>query len=226
MKSIKQFLIAGMLAMSTFANAQVNTPGTIYAGGGIGLFIGGGTFEEKGSGFSKKFGAVSVGFNLGLKAQYAFASKFSAGIYVETGATGYASVDEEEDWNSTGSRQLMFGVEAKYFMLNKSKLALTIGPQVGLMKSKDEIELEYSSNSETYDGTSSGICYGFNFGLNFFWSQHLGMFVDVGFNGSSLKGDLDISSIADYQLSNFGVAAGVGILAKFGGTPKTRNEQQ
>ncbi len=222
MRSVKHFLAAGMVFLSIFANAQVNSPGSIYAGGGLGINFGGGAFETNISGRSETNSEAGVGFNLGLKAQYSFTSKFSAGLYLKTNAAGYASLEDDKDWNTLGARQLMFGVEAKYYMLNKKRILLSVGPIVGLTTSKDKIEFDdgYYGNTVTVDGTSSGINYGINFGFNFFWSSHVGMFVDVGLNGSSLKGDYDSYSAYTYKLSNLGVAAGVGIIGRFGGKPQ------
>jgi hypothetical protein len=113
-------------------------------------------------------------------------------------------------------------VEAKYYLFNKRKILLSLGPQFGLVSSNDGIELGdgvESFDGYEEDGGSKGFNYGLNFGLNLFWSQHIGMFVDVGLNGVSLKGDLDKINKYEYKLSGIGVAAGIGIIAKFGGTP-------
>jgi hypothetical protein len=78
MKSIKQFLIAVALIISTFVNAQVNSPGTIYVGAGFGATLGGGNLKTEQYGRSQSAGCLGAGVNFGLKAQYSFNDKFSA----------------------------------------------------------------------------------------------------------------------------------------------------
>jgi len=222
MKSIKYFLILGIITMSTFVNAQVNSPGTIYVGAGFGGTLCGGNLKTERYGRSQSSGCLGAGVNFGLKAQYSFSDKFSAGIYFKKGVTGYANTAENYEWNKLTSKTIIYGVEAKYYLFNKRKILLSLGPQFGLVSSNDGIELGdgvESFDGYEEDGSSKGFNYGLNFGLNLFWSQHIGMFVDVGLNGVSLKGDLDKVYKYEYRISGIGVAAGIGIIAKFGGTP-------
>ncbi len=220
MKKQTQACIIIFLLIFTSVSAQINTKNTTYVGAGPGLLLGGGSFTPSSNGESKKYSAFVANFNMGLNFHHSFSETFGAGMYIKLAGVGYATLESEteNDWSSTGSSQVIIGLQPRFYVLNKNKISLSIAPNIGLILAKDNIEVETNSlNTYSYDGQSTGINYGASVNFNFFWSKNWGMFAEVGLNGSSHTGDFDDYGVVNYRLTNLGIAAGAGIIAKFGG---------
>lgn len=213
---MKKILLAVGLLASTLTFGQVNQPGTIHLGLGWMSTLGGADFTttvtdpngESESGTSRGIGAKS-GF--GVRAGYGIAEKLSVGVYLRTEKAAYVSTDIF----STGSlfiSGVAVGLEGKFYLVNKDKFALYAGPQVGFSTGK----AYYTGDTEK--DKASGLNYAVLLGLNWYWTDFIGMSFDLGYGGGSLK---STGSEDDWKwetkIKNGGVTWGLGLVSKFGG---------
>ncbi len=213
---MKKLLLAIVLiATTTLTHAQSNTPGKIQLGLGWSVLLGGATLESKFAGVTTSEKAIGARANTGLRAQYGLTEKFSAGIYLRSEHAAYVTTTTDfgtsSDFTTTNSG-IGFGLEGKFYPVNKDKFALYVGPTIGFGSTKDKF------TGGGTNGKSSGLEYGVNVGFNWWWAQFIGMSLDLGYQGVGLKGSVSESGDkVDYKIKGGGVLFGLGLVTKFGG---------
>lgn len=215
---------------STLCVGQANTAGTIHAGLGWGLTLGGakintsftwpapltGTYEQTDRG-------IGANSNYGVSFGYGVADMFSAGLYLRKEGAGYLVTDDSSSSSTTiGTSNIGVGLQGKLYAVNKDRFTLHFTPSIGFSTGKARNYDDYYEET----GKNSGLNYGFAVGLGWYWADFIGMYFDMGYNGSSLKvteweynGTSTTSGFSDYkmQIKQGGFYIGLGLAAKFGG---------
>jgi|GEM_PF-3256089 len=235
----KLLLIVGLI-IPAMAFSQSNDQGVIQLGLGWGIALGGSTVKSTFAADTSITGSTDTevkGNGVGAKAlygikfQYGFAEKISAGMYIRREAAVYTTTyDYTSDpydpygGGSYGSTDITtsgiaLGIEGKFYVVNKDHFNLYFGPSVGYSSGK--ATLDYAD----VDGSLKGLNYSIGGGLNWYWGNTVGMFVDFGYAGQSLSGEpddiKDFNSyddvISEYKVTGGNVFFGLGFMAKFGG---------
>ncbi len=221
------------LFFATISNAQSNKSGTIQLGINGGVFIAGVNTDMnlKSSDLTENNGDPGFGASFAFRAQYGISKRFSAGLYLRKQADAFVA-----DNSSAGAyfseyeltiESLIYGVELKYYPVCNERFAFYLAPYVGISDSKTNFMNANKNNGgvgNQYigddDGTASGINFGLTAGINWYWTDYIGMSADLGINASSLDGEFSDPSYKDlyeYETSTFGIVAQIGIITKFGG---------
>ena len=212
MKKMKSSLfLAAMMAVSSLSFAQSNDKGVIQIGLGYGGLIGGGKFSESGQSISL-LGARGI---YGIRAQYGLAKNFSAGVYLRREGAAYTTNDVNYSGLIVTNSGAGFGIEAKYYIVNKDRFNFYGAPSIGMTVGNTYTNYNgYTSNKVN----TAGVNYGVGLGINWYWADFIGMSADVAYYGVSLSGkDNSVSPSASQTLSSGGVFIGVGLITKFGG---------
>lgn len=233
------FMIGLLVPFAGFS--QSNDAGVIQLGfGGMGI-IGGATIKSTNVVDTNVFGDVVLagdnkhgvaGFKaaFGLKMQYGFAERISAGIFIRRETVSYtdASIDDDaygyayDGINRIDAKDFSIGVEGKFYVVNKDRFNLYFGPSIGYTTGKAKIK-DYIADIE---GGISGINYGIGGGLNWYWGDVVGMNFDFGYTGQSLSGEpddltefdvIDEPRVSKYKVSGGNIYIGLSFIAKFGG---------
>lgn len=231
----KLLLIVGVVA-STLTFGQSNDAGVIQAGLGWGMILGGATIETTIKGpygsnggdttYTTTDDGVGANVNYGVRGQYGLSEKFSVGLYIrkegaayvatrtETVNTGYGSYTESFSSTMTVSG-FGFGIEPKFYIVNNDKFNFNVAPSIGYTTGSATLSNSYV----TEPGKASGLAYGVDLGINWFFSDVVGMYADLGYAGSSLSGTFDDAALKDvtFDVSNGGFFIGMGLSLKFGG---------
>ena len=171
----------------TFANAQSNKQGTMHVNV-IGGFLSGTATSQDDEAGSEKFKSTATGAQFGVNFQYGIAESFSAGIGLEFGTAvlAYKSFDAE-DYNYSNPSLSTFKVNlsGRYYFLNEDKFNIYAGPSVGYTTGKDKTVYGFDFGA---DKTKfSGLNYGVNVGGNYFFTDVVGVILNLGYEGNSLK---------------------------------------
>ncbi|MBC7388178.1 MAG: hypothetical protein H7329_03110, partial [Opitutaceae bacterium] len=181
----------------------------------------------------------------GIRVGYGIANAFSIGIFLRSESAAYAATQtsdsrpkgsaniyDDSDYytytysgsTSTGVSQtittkgIAIGLEPKLYVLNKDKINLYFALPVGFSSGKAT-----SSYSNSPAAKVSGLNYGLNFGMNWYWAKFIGMSVDMGYAGVALKGKaVDNPAILGggnitTTVKGGGFFFGIGLITKFGG---------
>lgn len=212
MKTLKKLLlISCAVIISATSFGQSNKPGTIQLGLGWNVAVGGATIKYKNSNGEQSDDATGIKALYGLRAQYGLSENLSAGIYARAEgavyttsfATNYYSTGSDVTYSGTG-----FGVEAKYYLVNKDKFNLSPNLAVGFTTGKGEPDFGTSTDL-------SGLAYGLGVGINwYFAAETFGLSADLGYGGTSLTGS---NSGTDVTVTSGGLNIGFGFTVKFGG---------
>jgi len=207
---MKKFIfVVALLATSVVSSwAQSNTSGTFHVGLGYGALIGGATIKDDVT--SNK--GVGVRANYGVRASYGICDAVSLGVYLRkegavyaVGSNGYNS---SVSYNVTQST-VGFGIEPKFYAVNKDKFNLYIAPSIGLVAGKT-----YNDYGASTKYSTSGLGYGATVGFNWYWAKYIGMSLDLGYAGVSTKVKTDNG---DFKVNGGGFYFGIGLVSKFGG---------
>lgn len=218
-KSMKKVLLSAIavLAIGT-ASAQSHQKGTMQVNVLGGFMTGSGTQKGDEAGSTKyKFDAAGAQF--GVNFQYGIAESFSAGIGLELGTAVLTPKNlnfEDYDYGYTDPSISTFkvNVSGRYYFVNKDKFNVFAGPSIGFTTGKDK-DLAYS-----YAGAEktkySGLNYGVNAGGNYFFTDVVGVILNVGYEGNSLKSKLTEEGV-DYKgkATLGGVKVMAGLALKF-----------
>ncbi len=189
-----------------FANAQSNKSGTIHVNVMGGFLMGSATQQDDAAG-SEKVKYSATGANFGAQFQYGLADKFSVGIGLETGTA--VMTPKDITYSSTDISTFKFNVSGRYYFLNQDKYNVYAGPSIGYTSGKD-------TGSALIGGFGSstkytGLNYGLNVGGNYFFTNVVGVIVNLGYEGNSLKS----TTTDDYYGNSTGKATlgGVKVMA-------------
>lgn len=219
---MKKLLLAVGVLASTMAFSQSHGKGTMQVHIGWQSTLGGADFETTATagGVSSTSNSSGVGAKSGFGArfQYGIADAMSVGGYLRTEKAGYVS----SDIFSAGTifvQGVGIGAEAKYYIVNKDKFTFHAGPQIGFSTGKSY----YTGFGVTSDKKNiSGLSYGVMLGINYFFTDMIGLSFDLGYGGGMLKQKytedyfgtkVDIEG----KVTNGGVTWASSLVLKFGG---------
>lgn len=200
------------------ASAQSHQKGTMQVNVMGGFLTGTGTSQgdEAGS-FKYKFNATGAQF--GANFQYGIAESFSAGVGLELGTAvltpkNLNSEDYGYGYTDPSISTFKVNVSGRYYFVNKEKFNVFAGPSIGFTTGKDK-DLAYS-----YVGAEktkySGLNYGVNAGGNYFFTDLVGVILNVGYEGNSLKSKLTEDGVEYKGKSTLGgVKVMAGLALKF-----------
>ncbi|RAR75751.1 outer membrane protein [Flavobacterium aciduliphilum] len=167
-----------------FTNAQSHQKGDMQVNIMGGLLMGSATSQGDAAGSPKeKFSATGAQF--GANFQYGLAESFSAGIGLEVGTAILSPKDNTYNSTSTDISTFKFNVSGRYYFLNKEKFNIYAGPSIGYTSGKDTSSAVLGSISSTTK--YSGLNFGVNAGCNYFFNDHVGIIVNLGYEGNGLK---------------------------------------
>jgi hypothetical protein len=172
-----------------FANAQSNEKGTMHVNV-IGGFLSGNYTIQGDEAGSIKEKATATGAQFGANFQYGIAESFSAGIGLELGTAvlAYKSFDAENyGYTNPSLSTFKVNLSGRYYFLNEDKFNIFAGPSVGYTTAKDKdaiLGIEIGDSNKT---KYSGLNYGINAGGNYYFSDVVGVILNVGYEGSSLN---------------------------------------
>jgi hypothetical protein len=214
----KVLLTAAAVLSLTFVNAQSNQKGTKHVNIMGGFLSGSSTFQADAAG-SKEVKFSAAGAQFGANFQYGLAESFSAGIGLEIGTAVLTPKDVdytngnydffETDLTSTISA-LKVNLSGRYYILNKDKVNIYAGPSVGYTSGKSVLDIFEPETKYT------GLNYGVNAGANFYFSDVVGIIVNLGYEGNNLK-TKTIEDGKEYtgKATLSGIKAMVGLALKF-----------
>jgi outer membrane protein len=209
----KIILTAAAIFAFGFAHAQSNKKGTIHVNVLGGFSVGSATSQGDAAG-SDKYKFSANGSNFGAQFQYGLADNFSAGIGLETGTTILTPKDNGVFLVNPSLSLFKVNLSGRYYLLNEEKLNIYAGPSIGYTSGKDKTV--YSP----YDNTStkfSGLNYGINAGGNYFFSDTVGINLNLGYEANSLKGTTTQAGYPDQtgKVSIGGLKIMAGLALKF-----------
>ena len=184
---------------ATFANAQSNQKGTIHVNV-MGGFLSGSATDQSDLGGVPEDKFSASGSQFGANFQYGLTESFSAGIGLEFGTVVLtpenptsASSDLNDpnfDFNDllgtgTNLETSVFKIilSGRYYILNKEKFNLFAGPSVGYTSGKESVLGVVIAEDKDY----SGLNYGINAGGNYYFTDRVGVILNLGYEGNSLK---------------------------------------
>lgn len=207
---------AAVFAIS-FTNAQSNEKGTIHVNV-MGGFLGGSDSEQADKAGSAKKDYSAAGAQFAGVFHYGLSESISAGIGLEFGTTLLTPDNSDNSYISDNVNPSVSTFKAilsgRYYLLNKDKVNIFVGPSVGYTSGTSSIAgIDFSSTSKSY----SGLNYGINAGSNFYFSNHVGMLLNLGYEGNSLAYTETESGFPDElgKASLSGVKFMVGLALKF-----------
>lgn len=167
-----------------FANAQSHQKGTMQVNVMGGFLTGSGTDKSDTAGVDDAKFTVTGG-QFGANFQYGIAESFSIGIGLE-GGTIVATPKDNNGFTTDEPSLNTFKVNlsGRYYFVNKEKFNVYGGPSVGYTTAKDDTVYFGFSDQET---KYSGLNYGINAGGNYFFTDIVGVIVNLGYEGNSLK---------------------------------------
>ena len=206
----KVLLTAAAVLSLTFVNAQSNQKGTKHVNIMGGFLSGSSTSQDDAAG-SKESKYSAAGAQFGANFQYGLAESFSAGIGLEIGTA--VLTDKEVDiynYEIPTISALKVNVSGRYYILNKDKVNIYAGPSVGYTSGKTVLDILKPETKYT------GLNYGVNAGANFYFSDVVGIIVNLGYEGNNLK-TKQIEDGKEYtgKATISGIKAMVGLALKF-----------
>ncbi len=167
-------------------NAQSNIKGGMHADAMVGILTGSAKSEDDGVGISYKYSVT--GSNFGAQFQYAIEDSFSIGIGVESNTVRLRVNDVTNNLNDPEFNLIKVSFSGRFYLLNKDKVNVFVGPTVGYASGRDRGNSSNafapSFNSET---RYSGLNYGVNAGGNYYFTDSLGIILQLSYEASSLK---------------------------------------
>ena len=193
-----------------FANAQSNKSGTIHVNVMGGFLMGSSTEQSDAPGYDK-IKSTATGANFAGQFQYGLADKFSAGIGLEFGTAVLTPKDNNSYYStSTDVSTFKFNVSGRYYFLNQEKYNIYAGPSIGYTSGKNTSSAVFGLGQTT---KYTGLNYGLNVGGNYFFTDVVGVIVNLGYEGNGLKYTRTDDGSGDPDLSGKATLGGVKIMA-------------
>ncbi len=184
----KIILTMAVVLTATLANAQSNQKGTIHVNVMGGFLAGSATNQsDVANSLEKKYSAS--GGQFGANFQYGLTESFSAGIGLEFGTV--ALTPKTIDYNNNNPfldldpsvSVFKIILSGRYYILNKEKFNLFAGPSVGYTSGKESVLGVVIAEDKDY----SGLNYGINAGGNYYFTDRVGIILNLGYEGNSLS---------------------------------------
>jgi len=210
---MKKVVFAAIAVLGfTFAHAQSNKKGTFHINVMGGLFTGNASSEY--DDIPGKSKATATGSAFGANFQYGIADSFSIGIGLEGGTV----VLSPKDYNNGGYEDpslttFKVNFSGRYYFLNADKYNIYAGPSIGYTTAKDDVV--YGGGFGSVETKYSGLNYGVNAGGNYYFTDIVGIILNLGYEGNSLTfsesedGQPDLDGKA--TLGGFKVMAGLAL---------------
>jgi outer membrane protein W len=215
---MKKVLLTAVAVLGfAFANAQSHSKGAMQVNVMGGFLTGSGTSQDDMAGSVKeKFTANGAQF--GAHFQYGIADAFSLGLGLEFG-TIVATPKDIVGFTGVEPTLNTFKVllSGRYYFVNKEKFNVYAGPSVGYTTAKDDTVYGFGLGFDQ-ETKSNGLNYGVNVGGNYFFTDVVGVIVNLGYEGNSLKSTTTYSdgSPEDTGKTNVGgVKVMAGLALKF-----------
>jgi hypothetical protein len=213
---MKKILLGLGLLASVFTFGQSNEAGTIHVGIQWASVLGGATFKTTYTDpdttltfTDKGIGAKGL---FGVRGSYGISEKISVGGYIRREHAAYVSTDLFSI-GSTVVSGIGIGTEMKFYFVNKDRFNMYAAPSVGYSMGKT-----YYSGFATETYKANGLSYGVNLGLNWYFTDMIGISFDLGYAGGMLKvKDEEGDAKVETKITNGGLLWGVGLVGKFGG---------
>lgn len=201
----------------TFANAQSHQKGTMQVNVMGGFLTGSATSEDDAAG-STKFKYTASGAQFGANFQYGIAQSFSIGLGLEGGTVTLSPKDATYGYNvEPAINTFKVNFSGRYYFVNMDKFNVYGGPSIGFTTGKDNTDygfVVYDDQETKY----SGLNYGVNVGGNYFFTDIVGVIVNLGYEGNNLKGTTtygDGSPEETGKVNTGGFKAMAGLALKF-----------
>ncbi len=201
---MKKVVFAAIAVLGfTFAQAQSNQKGTIHINVMGGLFTGSSTQEYDGEEGKDKYTVTGSAF--GANFQYGIAESFSIGIGLEGGTITLSPKDYDPnnpgDYNyEPALTTFKVNFSGRYYFVNAEKFNVYAGPSIGFTTAKnDEVITGGFGVGASQETKYSGLNYGVNVGGNYFFTDIVGVIVNVGYEGNSLKSTTSQEGINDFD---------------------------
>ncbi|MES2748353.1 MAG: outer membrane beta-barrel protein [Bacteroidota bacterium] len=170
-----------------FANAQSHQKGTMQVNVMGGFLTGSGSSQDDAAG-SEKGKFTATGGQFGAHFQYGIAESFSLGLGLE-GGTIVATPKDNNGFDTTEPSINTFKVmvTGRYYFVNKEKFNVYGGPSIGYTTAKDDTVYGIGGFGFDQETKLSGLNYGVNVGGNYFFTDIVGVIVNLGYEGNGLK---------------------------------------
>lgn len=187
---MKKVLLTAVAVLGfAFANAQSHSKGAMQVNITGGFLTGNATSEYDDNslnfnGAESKFTASGAQF--GASFHYGIADAFSLGLGLEFGTVVLTPKDFNGGFGYTDPSLNAFKVNlvGRYYFVNKEKFNVYGAPSVGFTTAKDDAVFAGFNNVET---KYSGLNYSVNVGGNYFFTDIVGVILNVGYEGNSLS---------------------------------------
>lgn len=183
------------------ASAQSHQKGTMQVNVLGGFMTGTGTQKSDAAG-STKYKFTATGAQFGVNFQYGIAESFSAGIGVELGTAvltpkNLNTEDYGYGYTDPSISTVKVNLSGRYYFVNQDKFNVYAGPSIGFTTGKDKVVAFAGDDKTKY----SGLNYGVNAGGNYFFTDVVGVILNVGYEGNSLTSKqsyMDYNDNGDY----------------------------
>jgi outer membrane protein W len=185
---MKKVLLSAVAVLAfTFGNAQSNQKGTMHVNV-MGGFLSGTSTQKWDVEGSTKDKYTATGAQFGANFQYGLAESFSAGIGLEVGTAVLTpkNIDSyDAGYTDPSVSTFKVNLSGRYYFVNKDNFNVYAGPSVGFTSAKDkDLLFAYEGAQKT---KYSGLNYGINAGGNYYFTDVVGVILNLGYEGNSLK---------------------------------------
>lgn len=212
---MKKVLLTAVAVLGfAFANAQSHSKGAMQVNIMGGFLTGNATseYDDAALNVNGETKATASGAQFGAHFQYGIADAFSLGLGLEFGTV----VLSPKDFNNFGTEPSLntfkVMVTGRYYFVNKEKFNVYAGPSVGYTTAKDDTVYFGFNDTET---KYNGLNYGVNAGGNYFFTDIVGVIVNLGYEGNSLSFTESEAGFQDVDgkatLGGFKVMAGLAL---------------
>ena len=190
---MKKVLLVAAFAVSLLGYSQSNSEGTIHINL-LGGFAFGGNVTDKATvegetlEVKNKFASGTYGLNV----HYGLNDKLSVGLGLTTGSyilTPKELTDIEDIAATTTMSLFNIGAQSRYYILNDDDLNIYGGVNVGFASATDKF-VGFDVTTDSFK--ASGLSYGLNIGLNYYYWDKVGANIQLGYDGAGLSGDYKI----------------------------------
>jgi long-subunit fatty acid transport protein len=187
---MKKVLLVAAFAVSLLGYSQSNSEGTIHINL-LGGFAFGGNVTDKATveNISVEQKSKFASGTYGLNVHYGLNDKISVGLGLTTGAyllTPENLLSEESIGATTTMSLFNIGAQSRYYILNDDDLNIYGGVNVGFASATDKF-VGFDVTTDSFK--ASGLSYGLNIGLNYYYWDKVGANIQLGYDGAGLSGD-------------------------------------
>lgn len=183
----KYLIIAVTIFCFSYSNAQSNLKGTMHANAMLSVLTG--SANNKIDGFATKNKYTVRGTNFGAQFQYALQDSFSVGIGLESNTVNLIVNDVSNNLNDPTLNLIKVSLSGRFYLLNKDKVNIFAGPTVGYTSGRDRVNDSNSNFSPIIDTETrySGLNYGLNAGCNYYFTERIGLIVQLSYELTNVK---------------------------------------